>query len=104
MAFLYSDNENCIKLEGLFDELNQEFVNDATATVTIVDQQDNIIINNQAMLYQAGSDGDYVALIDDGVALPEVVKVNVVAEAPDGATFDASDDTVYVYERHLNGF
>lgn len=99
-------NDNCVSLNSLLNKITGAFVNDATVTVTIKNTAGVDLVTAQAMPYVASSDGVYRTIIESTVDLGDdgdVVSVEVNAEAVDGSTYQAIDETVYIKGRKLSG-
>lgn len=64
--FLYIGNENALRVEGLYDSVDEAYINNATINVTIKDDKGNPVTGMtwpQAMVYVDGSDGDYTLVL-----------------------------------------
>lgn len=82
---LYLLTDNPIRVEGLFSESSQAYVNDATVQLTLHhDAADGDEVAGQAwpltLDYVAGSDGDYLGTVQDDVVVEEGDVVVAVIE------------------------
>ena len=80
MTTAFVANTNVLELQGLHSEIEGAYVNDATVTVTVKDE-DGVAVTGQTwpltMQYVATSQGDYRAILKDTLAL--VAKQNYFA-------------------------
>jgi len=80
-------NTNVLELQGLKNAILDEFINDATVTVTVTDE-DGTEITGQTwpatMNYVATTDGWYRAIISDEVELADRVRYIAVIDADGG--------------------
>ena len=70
--FLFLANDNILKLKGLTDNETGAFVNDATVEVTLTDSAGVNVTGDTwplAMGYIAASDGEYSAIMVNGLDL-----------------------------------
>ncbi|MER9355555.1 hypothetical protein NKI61_19995 [Mesorhizobium sp. M0514] len=71
-CIVYVANTNVIELDGLKSAIEDEFVNDATVSVTVKDEAGAEVTGQtwpEAMAYVAVSDGLYRGIIEDGVEM-----------------------------------
>ena len=105
MAFL-DNNDNCIQLIGLKNDLTGGYVNDATVTATISDQLGAVLVAALPLAYVADSSGDYAGTVlstDDLGEHGDKVVVEVTATSGDGSVFYAKDSKQFIYDRKLDG-
>lgn len=79
---LYIDNDNRIKLSGLKDA-DDTYQNSATVTVTLKDASGNEVSGQSwplTMSYVSGSDGNYQAVLDDGLSLTAGQRLTAVVD------------------------
>lgn len=64
---LYAGNTQAIELNGLQDALSLDYLNAATITATLVDDQGNQVPGcvNISLAYQASTNGNYVGTFGD---------------------------------------
>lgn len=71
-CIVYVANTNVIELSGLKSAIEDDFVNDATVTVTVKDEAGAEVAGQswpETMAYVASSDGLYRGIIEDDVEL-----------------------------------
>lgn len=83
---LWINSDNLIVWDGLYDEQQGEFVNDATVTFSILDSDGASLgdgYTDVEMTYVTGSDGRYQGILDEEAPLVNgriyYVKMNAVA-------------------------
>jgi hypothetical protein len=64
MNELRLNEDNDIVLQGLKESYSGDWVNDATVTAVVKSVLGATVIGTMTMPYQAGTDGDYVGVID----------------------------------------
>ena len=62
---LYINSDNIITLTGLYDNLNDAYVNTATVTSQLTDSAGTAVGSATTLNYKAGSDGNYEGTRDD---------------------------------------
>jgi hypothetical protein len=80
-------NTNVLDLVGLKDEIAGVFINDAAVTVTIKDATGAVVsgaIWPMTMAYVATSDGDYRAILSDGIDFIAKAKYSAYITADGG--------------------
>jgi hypothetical protein len=65
IIYLYPDNTQVIEIEGLQDALTGTFLNSATVSATLLDENGNEdpVLNDINMAYQPGSNGVYIGIV-----------------------------------------
>jgi len=65
LIYLYPQNTQVIEIDGLQDQLTGDFLNIATVQATLVDQRGNPdpVLNDIAMTYVPGSNGNYQGVV-----------------------------------------
>lgn len=70
---LYVGNDNLVELDELKDESDGSYVNDATVTLTDLEDKDGTSVTGQSfptsMAYVAASNGKYQGTLEDGLAV-----------------------------------
>ena len=73
MDILFRDNDNLLEVLGVRNGITTQFINSATATVTVTDLK-GIEISGASwpltLSYVTGSDGDYRGVLPDVLILP----------------------------------
>lgn len=84
---LFLDQENEIELSGLFDPLENEYVNDANVEVIITDRSGVVLSGPHTMNYVSDSDGRYVGSVPVITSAFDGQRVIVIVEATAGSGF-----------------
>ena len=73
MADWYLSTDNAVWVRGLTDAVTGGYVNDATITGNLYNENDEIVANGAdiSLSYVADSDGDYLGHIPDNAAMTE---------------------------------
>jgi len=71
MESWWIDTDNVVQLAGLRDVVTNEYVNDATVTASLTDDNGSVVEGAQSLplVYQNGSDGNYVGHVPHTVSL-----------------------------------
>jgi hypothetical protein len=93
MDILYTENDNLLTLDKLYnnDPNVDDYVNDATVTVTLKDSDDSEVSGQTwptTLSYVSGSNGKYVATLEDDLSL--TADANYTAEV----NVDAGSDII----------
>lgn len=99
----WKNNDNYIELT-LFDEVDEVYINDAVATVTVTDIKGGVIVNGQAMPYVSGSNGEYATVIDAAVFIPDRFVMEITASTPSGFDYYSRQDAVKNKQRGFNDY
>ena len=86
--FLYIGNDNLLELNGLFNRGDSQYLNAATVTVTLKDANDQNVSGQvwpTTMQYVTASNGNYQAVLEDGLSLTENALYTAVVDADGGA-------------------
>lgn len=86
--FLYIENDNLLKMVGLKDLRTGQFVNNATVQATVMDLDDNPVSGQiwpTPMTYVATSNGDYEAVMEDGLVLTDNQQYKAEVEVDAGS-------------------
>lgn len=78
---LYVANDNVVWLEGLYDNVSAEYVNDATVTYRLLDSSGTVVITSTSMTYKTASNGVYYGTIEEDAALTVGSKYTVEVTA-----------------------
>lgn len=83
MSIHFATNDNDVWVEGLRGDVDPSYVNDATFTMTYLDQNGVPVSGATAlsMSYLASSNGRYYAIVDDSVAIVDNIKYTCVIQA-----------------------
>lgn len=76
-------NDNLLKVRGVKDISRDSFINDATGSVTLVDNTDTEITGQTwplALAYVPNSDGDYQATLIDTLSTTALIGTQVTAK------------------------
>jgi len=85
---VFIGNDNVITLDQAFDLVEQEFIDAATVTVTLLDRKDVEIDGQEwpvAMGYVEESQGQYRAVLDDALDLTENQRLIALIELDAGS-------------------
>ncbi len=86
-SVIFIDNDNLIELIGLKDIALNTFVNDATVLVTLTDTAGVEVVGQSwpvTLTYVTASDGNYRAVLEDGLVLLSGRKYTAVITADAG--------------------
>lgn len=67
IIYLFPQNTQVLSIEGLVDEISGDYLNSATVSATLYDQNFNPdpVLNNIPMNYVAASNGNYEGVVPD---------------------------------------
>lgn len=85
---LYLNNDNVLELDALKNGLDDSFINDATVTCTLQDEDGTEVAGESwpiSMLYVASSDGKYRCTLEDGLMLSNDTKYVAIVNVDAGA-------------------
>ena len=69
MQNLWIGSDNSVSVTGLTNEVTGAYINDATATFTLCDQNGTNLVEDEPMPYVAGSNGNYRGIITDTISV-----------------------------------
>ncbi len=85
---VYIANDNLLVVDQLKNALSGTYINNATVTCTIVDSAGSPVAGQTwplAVVYQAGSNGQYVGVIEDTLTLSETTSYIAKVDADGGS-------------------
>jgi len=101
MQIIYHDTDMVIEIEGLYDLVNEDYINNAVVTVTLTDENFTPLSGESwpiTMAYITSSDGNYRAVLDADIdtALIEDGYALISIDAGAGRTSEVREPVTFV--------
>lgn len=99
LAFIIN-SDNVLEVNGVFDSLDNSYINDATVVATLYDRT-NATVSGQSwpltLGYESGSDGIYKGVLQDTLALTITYPYRLVVTITKDTTVREATEEVYVF-------
>lgn len=100
---MYSGNTQAIEVQGLQDAISLSYLDAATVTATLVDDDGNQILGciGVTLNYQAGTNGNYTGIFGDvNFQPPEGTGYTLLVDANESGSYGHWDFLVEIVARH----